>query len=199
MPPFDRGDAMSFTSAMDDVAKVFEGLGAVVLVAGVIWSAASAWITWRATSSGQKSYQTLRRTFGAALLLGLEILVAADLIRTVAVAPTLDNVVVLGLVVLIRTFLSFSLQVEIDGTLPWRKASSEAITAHEGVSMSDETRPPDGVNAPDRTKAATASTAAAATADDRPDPRAAATTASPVANPERHRHEALPRRDEPPS
>lgn len=56
------------------------------------------------------------------LLLSLEILVAGDLIRTVAVAPTLDNVVVLGLIVLIRTFLSFSLEIEIDGVPPWRKA-----------------------------------------------------------------------------
>jgi Protein of unknown function (DUF1622) len=56
------------------------------------------------------------------LLLGLEILVAADLIRTVAVSPTLQSVGVLGLIVVIRTFLSFSLQVEIDGTAPWRRA-----------------------------------------------------------------------------
>ncbi|HEX9517228.1 MAG TPA: DUF1622 domain-containing protein, partial [Streptosporangiaceae bacterium] len=56
------------------------------------------------------------------LLLGLEILVAADLIRTVAVAPTLDNVLVLGMIVLIRTFLSFSLEIEIHGVLPWRRA-----------------------------------------------------------------------------
>ena len=64
----------------------------------------------------------MRQTFGGVLLLSLEILVAGDLIRTVAVAPTLDNVVVLGLIVLIRTFLSFSLEIEIDGVPPWRKA-----------------------------------------------------------------------------
>jgi hypothetical protein len=55
-------------------------------------------------------------------LLALEILVAADLVRTVAVAPTLNKVLVLGLIVLIRTFLSFSLEIEIDGTWPWRRA-----------------------------------------------------------------------------
>ena len=60
------------------------------------------------------------------LLLGLEILVAADLITTVAVAPTLRNVAVLGLIVLIRTFLSVSLQVEIDGRVPWRRAREDA-------------------------------------------------------------------------
>jgi hypothetical protein len=56
------------------------------------------------------------------LLLGLEVLVAADLLRTVAVAPTLDNVLVLGLIVVIRTFLSFSLEAEIEGVAPWRRA-----------------------------------------------------------------------------
>ncbi|HEX9528627.1 MAG TPA: DUF1622 domain-containing protein [Streptosporangiaceae bacterium] len=60
------------------------------------------------------------------MLLGLEILVAADLIRTVAVAPTLDNVLVLGMIVLIRTFLSFSLEIEIHGVLPWRRAPRAA-------------------------------------------------------------------------
>ncbi|MET8148017.1 DUF1622 domain-containing protein [Actinoplanes sp. NPDC049668] len=67
------------------------------------------------------AYRTLRATFGGALLLGIEVLVAADLIRTVAVTPTLTSVTVLGLIVLIRTFLSFSLGVEIDGTLPGRR------------------------------------------------------------------------------
>ena len=56
------------------------------------------------------------------LLLGLEILVAADLVRTVAVAPTLDNVLVLRLIVLIRTVLSFSLETEIEGVVPWKRA-----------------------------------------------------------------------------
>jgi hypothetical protein len=62
------------------------------------------------------------------LLLALEILVAADLIRTVAVAPTLVNVAVLGLIVLIRTFLSFSLQIEIDGGPPWRRLGTSGAT-----------------------------------------------------------------------
>ena len=68
------------------------------------------------------------------LLLGLEILVAADLITTVAVAPTLRNVAVLGLIVLIRTFLSVSLQVEIDGRVPWRRAREDADALATGDS-----------------------------------------------------------------
>ncbi len=62
--------------------------------------------------------------FGRTILLGLEFLVAADIIRTVAVEPSLENVAVLGLIVLIRTFLSFSPEVEIDGSLSWRRTLS---------------------------------------------------------------------------
>src|SRR4051794_3778001 len=111
---------MRFTSSLADVARGFEGLGAAVLVVGLVWSVVVASITWR-TTGGREAYQALREMFGAVLLLGLEILVAADLITTVAVAPTLRNVSVLGLIVLIRTFLSVSLEVEIDGRVPWRR------------------------------------------------------------------------------
>lgn len=70
----------------------------------------------------------VKECFGGALLLALEVLVAADLIRTVAVAPTLDNVAVLALIVLIRTFLSFSLEIEIEGVAPWRRALTSGAT-----------------------------------------------------------------------
>ncbi|WP_127503930.1 DUF1622 domain-containing protein [Actinoplanes solisilvae] len=112
---------MDYTSLLADVAHVFEAIGAAVLVVGLIWSGVLAVRTWR-RSGGRRGYQTLRESFGQVLLLGLEILVAADLITTVAVAPTLGNVAVLGLIVLIRTFLSVSLQVEIDGQVPWRRS-----------------------------------------------------------------------------
>ncbi|WP_027342161.1 DUF1622 domain-containing protein [Hamadaea tsunoensis] len=112
---------MTFTSLMDHVAQLFEAVGVLVLVLGLVWSIAFALRLW-SRAGGRRAYQALRETFGGVLLLGLEILVAADLIRTVAVAPTLENVLVLGLIVLIRTFLSFSLQLEIDGRPPWRAA-----------------------------------------------------------------------------
>jgi uncharacterized membrane protein len=112
----------SFTTVMDHVAQAFEALGALILVIGVVWSLVLAVLAWRRSGSRERAYNALRRSFGGTLLLGLEILVAADLIRTVAVAPTLDNVLVLGLIVLIRTFLSFSLEIEIDGVVPWRRA-----------------------------------------------------------------------------
>ena len=112
----------TFTTVMDHVAQAFEALGALILIVGVIWSFILAIVAWRRSGSGVRGYNALRQAFGGTLLLGLEILVAADLIRTVAVAPTLTNVLVLGLIVLIRTFLSFSLEIEIDGVPPWRRA-----------------------------------------------------------------------------
>lgn len=107
---------------MDHVAQGFEALGALILVVGVLSSVVLAGLAWRAPGSPKRAYKVLRQAFGGTLLLALEILVAADLIRTVAVSPTLDNVLVLGLIVLIRTFLSFSLEIEIEGTVPWRRA-----------------------------------------------------------------------------
>jgi uncharacterized membrane protein len=117
----DTGTA-TFASTMDHVAQAFEALGALILVLGVLWSLALAVLAWRRSGSGKRAYNALREAFGGTLLLGLEILVAADLLRTVAVAPTINNVLVLGLIVLIRTFLSFSLEIEIDGVVPWRRA-----------------------------------------------------------------------------
>ena len=114
--------AESFTALMDHVAQGFEALGAAILVVGVIWSFVLAAVAARRFGWSAKAYLVLRQAFGGTLLLGLEVLVAAYLVRTVAVAPTLDNVLVLRLIVVIRTFLSFSLETEIDGVVPWRRA-----------------------------------------------------------------------------
>jgi len=113
---------VTFTEVMEHVAKGFEALGALTLMVGFLWSVGLALLAWRRTASGKTGFETLRRSFGAVLLLALEVLVAADLILTVAVEPTLENVAVLGLIVVIRTILSFSLEIEIEGVLPWRRA-----------------------------------------------------------------------------
>ena len=117
----------SFATVMDHVAQGFEVLGALILVVGVLWSFALAVLAWRQPGQRKQAYTVLRQAFGGTLLLALEILVAADLIRTVAVSPTLDNVLVLGLIVLIRTFLSFSLEIEIEGVVPWRRALASGL------------------------------------------------------------------------
>jgi uncharacterized membrane protein len=118
---------VGFEDLMEHVARGFEVIGVAVLMAGLVWAVVAALRLWRG-GEGRRAYQSLRELFGGALLLGLEVLVAADLIRTVAVSPTLASVAVLGLIVLIRTFLSFSLQVEIDGVPPWRRAMTSGAT-----------------------------------------------------------------------
>ncbi len=118
---------MTFKDAMEHVAQAFELFGVLILALGLVWSIVLAGRSWLAAGV-RRAYRTLRETFGGALLLGLEILVAADLIHTIAVAPTLQNLGGLGLIVLIRTFLSFSLQVEIEGVAPWRRALVSGAT-----------------------------------------------------------------------
>jgi uncharacterized membrane protein len=118
-----EASASTFNAAMDHVAQGFEALGTAILVVGVVWSFVLAAAAVRRSGWSATAYLVLRQAFGGTLLLGLEVLVAADLLRTVAVAPTLQNVYVLGLIVVIRTFLSFSLETEIEGVAPWRRAS----------------------------------------------------------------------------
>jgi uncharacterized membrane protein len=114
---------MTFTEAMEHVAQAFEVVGAVILMAGLFVSVALGVRAYRRSRDGARAYRVVRQSFGGVILLGLETLVAADLIRTVAVTPTLQSVTVLGAIVLIRTILSFSLETEIEGVAPWRRAA----------------------------------------------------------------------------
>jgi uncharacterized membrane protein len=106
---------------MEGIATGIEVLGVATLVLGLVLALVRAGRLLARVQGGEEAYRVVRTVFGRSILLGLEFLVAADIIRTVAVEPSLENVLVLGLIVLIRTFLSFSLEVEIDGTLPWRR------------------------------------------------------------------------------
>jgi len=125
---------MTFTEVMDHVAQAFEVLGALVLTAGTLWSFVVAAVTRRRSGRMSQAYALLRQALGGTLLLGLEILVAADLVRTIAVSPTLSNVLILGLIVLIRTFLSFSLETEISGVPPWRRGMASGAGTIRRVS-----------------------------------------------------------------
>jgi uncharacterized membrane protein len=114
---------MTFAEVMERVAQAFEAIGAAVLLAGLFLAVGLAVRVLRRSGNGQQAYNVLRQSFGGVILLGLEFLVAADLVRTVAVEPTLENVLILGAIVLIRTVLSFSLEIEIEGVAPWRRAA----------------------------------------------------------------------------
>jgi uncharacterized membrane protein len=122
---------MTFLEAMEHVAQLFEAIGALVLLGGLVVSIGVAVQSWRRDHDGSAAYQRLRATFGGVILLGLELLVAADLVRTVAVEPTLQNVAILGVIVLIRTFLSFSLEIEIEGVPPWRRGPTTGAHSAE--------------------------------------------------------------------
>lgn len=109
-------------AAFETIGVAFELVGVAALAIGFLVALVIAAVAWRRTGNGAVAFRTLRESFGGVILLGLEILVAADLVKTVTSSPTLTDAAVLGIIVLIRTVLSFSLQVEIDGVAPWRRA-----------------------------------------------------------------------------
>jgi uncharacterized membrane protein len=114
-----------FQNAVDAVAKVIDGVGVVVIVAGLLVASAAfvRVLLARGRPDGEAAspYRVYRQQIGRAILLGLEFLVAADIIRTVAVDPTFRSVGVLALIVAVRTFLSFTLDVELEGRWPWQE------------------------------------------------------------------------------
>jgi uncharacterized membrane protein len=110
------------------VTRVFEVAGVAIIALGSLLAFGRGFYGWtRHRDTG--AYRQLRSDLGRSILLGLEILVAADIVRTVAIEPTLLSVAVLGLIVLIRTFLSFSLDVEIEGAWPWQLSRRGASSA----------------------------------------------------------------------
>jgi uncharacterized membrane protein len=110
---------MVYNDVIEKTGMAIDAAGVVVIVTG----GAIAFATAAARRSRRETavYQRLRQQLGETILLGLELLVAGDIVRTVASSPNLTSVAVLGAIVLIRTFLSFSLQVEVTGRWPWQK------------------------------------------------------------------------------
>ena len=116
-----------FRHIIEIIGVAIDSAGVLVVVLGAL-IATGRFLVQRANAPGE-GYRLYRQDLGRAILLGLEFLIAGDIIRTVVVAPTLQNVLVLGLIVLIRTFLSMSLQLEIEGKLPWSRRSAEGASA----------------------------------------------------------------------
>jgi uncharacterized membrane protein len=110
---------MTFVEVIEDLGKSIDAVGVVAIVLGGIIAAVKAVIGVR--NHAPNVYRRFRQQFGRSILLGLELLVAADIIRTIAITPTLESVAVLAIIVLIRTFLSFSLELEITGRWPWQR------------------------------------------------------------------------------
>ncbi|MCW2920598.1 MAG: hypothetical protein JWL76_472 [Thermoleophilia bacterium] len=120
-------DGGAFSEFVEVVGKGVDAAGVAVIVLGFAW--ATLLYLGRVARNGSPNldlYTSYRQAIGRAILLGLEILVAADIIRTVAVTPTFESVSVLAIIVLIRTFLSATLELELTGRWPWQQRSASS-------------------------------------------------------------------------
>jgi uncharacterized membrane protein len=112
--------AAYYRELMDLVGRLVDAAGVLIIVIGAV--VATFHFLRNSRSDFGKSYRAYRQGLGRAILLGLEFLIAGDIIRTVVVAPTLENVLILALIVIIRTFLSMALQIEVEGRWPWHRS-----------------------------------------------------------------------------
>ena len=115
---------MTYNEVVEQIGMAVDAAGVVIIVvgAGIAFVACAV----RLFRRERDVYRRLRQQLGQAILLGLELLVAGDIVRTVAATPTLTSVAILGAIVLIRTFLSFSLEVEVSGRWPWQSSKTPA-------------------------------------------------------------------------
>lgn len=122
----ESGAAVVMRDVLEGVAVGFEVVGVAILAIGGLLVGGRAVVGFAVR---RPVYSEVRRGLGRVLLLGLEVLVAADVVQTVAVDSTLESVAILGLLVIVRTVLSFALAAEIDGVVPWRRAEVRARLA----------------------------------------------------------------------
>lgn len=116
---------MDFIEIMSISGYAIEAVGVLVIVVGSAVSSVTFLGTFRSLPEGV-AYQTYRRQLGRSIILGLEFLIAGDIIRTVVVADTLENISILGLIILIRSFLSVTLHLEVEGRWPWQREKPAA-------------------------------------------------------------------------
>jgi uncharacterized membrane protein len=120
---------VAYEHTIADISRGVELAGIGVLIVGGTYSLTKfATAAWRRATA---AYDELRSTLGRSILIGLEILVGADIIRTIAVSPSFTSVGVLGLVVVVRTFVSFSLEAELEGQWPWRRRQHASAPSDE--------------------------------------------------------------------
>ena len=119
---------MDYAETMERIAQGFEVAGVAVIASGGLVALLGG---FRDFKNLDKFFVDVRRSFGRPLILGLEILVAADIIETITVDSSLESVAVLGILVFVRTLLSFSLDIEVEGVAPWRRAEMEERQAAE--------------------------------------------------------------------
>lgn len=115
---------MEFVETIERLGQVMEGAGVAIIVVGAAIATTLFLYQMRRGGPVDDAYTRYRRALGRSILLGLEFLVAGDIIRTVAIAPTFRSVGILAIIVAIRTFLSLELELEIEGRWPWQKSRS---------------------------------------------------------------------------
>ena len=111
---------MTFEEWMEAVVHGFEFVGVTILVVGSVVSLGR-YLLAMARGEREDAYERARRGVGRAVLLGLEVLIIADIVLTITVERTVQSALTLGIIVLVRTFLSFSLEIELEGAVPWRR------------------------------------------------------------------------------
>jgi uncharacterized membrane protein len=116
---------MHFQDVMGAIVRVFEALGVAILVVGTVIAFVHYLLALRIGTERLAAFADLRAQLGRSILLGLEVLVAADIVRTIVEVPSLASAVSLGIIVLVRIALSFAIDVEVDGVAPWRKRAAE--------------------------------------------------------------------------
>jgi uncharacterized membrane protein len=123
---------VSFEDALDLAVRGFEALGVGILVIGSI-AAVAGYFRDIGRMGRILAYTRLRGNIGRTILLGLEVLIVADIVLTVAIDSTVESAITLGVIVLVRTFLSFSLEIELEGVVPWRRRAVEREEAAEAA------------------------------------------------------------------
>jgi uncharacterized membrane protein len=116
----------------DQVARLLELIGVVIIVAGTVIATFQFARIGLTTGNWRSAYEQYRSNLGRGILLGLELLIGADIISTITAPLTFESVSLLGGIVVIRTFLSFSLETEIEGCWPWHQAAMEARSGETG-------------------------------------------------------------------
>ena len=113
----------TFEDAMENIVRGFEVAGVGVLLVGSVLAFAR--FVADLFRRPLEAFKGVRQSVGRAILLGLEVLIIADIIQTITIDPSLESAVTLGVVVLVRTFLSFSIEIELEGVVPWRRNSAK--------------------------------------------------------------------------
>ena len=131
---------MDFPKIFEFVAEIIDLLGVTIIVIGSMAAIGRFIYHYSVIKMETMAFELFRKELGRSILLCLEFLVAADIIRTVAIEPTLESIAVLAILILIRTFVSATLELEISGTWPWQKHKLPSMSTNPNAKPKDKNR-----------------------------------------------------------